>query len=244
VKVVVDLIVRLTIREAGGYWAVMGFSLIELLVVIAIIAILAALLLPALARARQKSLQVTCMSNLKQLGHALQMYSDDNEDRLPGPLWNGMQASFDANSSEEMLYYTYPYLGIPAPADAPPTIAAVAACPSFMKSAPGVNSLADMEGRICYLLNPNINPTPAQCVRPFGYPVPTQQPLKQAQLSQYGPPSELYAISDVDKGNVTDPTVGWWSDLPYAPVHGQKRNQLFFDWHATPVRALVSSAAR
>ena len=99
------------------------------------------------------------MSNLKQLGHVLQMYSDDNEDRLPGPLWNGIQASFDGNISEEMLYYVYPYLGVPAPSD-DPTIVPVAACPGFMHNAPGISSLADMEGRICYLLNPNVNPLP------------------------------------------------------------------------------------
>src|SRR5436190_20179749 len=52
-----------------------GFTLIELLVVIAILAILAALLWPALARARQKATQTVCMSNLKQIGHALQMYT-------------------------------------------------------------------------------------------------------------------------------------------------------------------------
>lgn len=78
---------KLTIVEKMNRFATSGFTLLELLVVMAIISILAAMLMPAISRAKNKASQVVDINNLKQQIITLHLYVTDNDDKLPWPNW-------------------------------------------------------------------------------------------------------------------------------------------------------------
>ncbi len=224
-------------RRAQG-----GFTLIELLVVIAIIAILAALLLPALSKAKARGLALSCLSNLRQLETCWHMYAVDHNDVLPpnnaiGLMGGGTVAegaswctNYVTDVSPEGLVngLLFPYN----------TSLAIYHCPadrSSITTERGVK-LTQLRWR-SYNMSLSVNGRPD--LNPFNMFSPAFSKFTQIKNPS---PSKLFVFLDVHEDEIYDATFGmpsmqwmgdvrmWW-DIP-ANRHAQSANLSFADGHA------------
>jgi prepilin-type processing-associated H-X9-DG protein len=202
-----------------------AFSLVEILVVIGIIAVLIGLLMPAIIRARESAKTVQCASQLRQIGHAFQMYANANGGRLPS--WSGWQIAGGDGTGEDD-----PGLGWPeqlAPFFVPAT-SPLYNCPSFPEGYPWNYFLSSrwlrLKGR------QSLNLSEITVSSEFVLSGDTTGP------HLYPPPlgTALFTTCECDHDDAIGPALRFFGEEGGFNVHRAGNNVLFADGHVLAFR--------
>ena len=203
-----------------------AFTLVELLSVIAIVGILSTILMVAIGRIRSQANKTECANNLRQIGMLIQLYTQDNNGRLPGPLRGGQDARYDygKKNTEQLIHYLADYTTFTTTNEEPPR-AQMFLCPAF------VNEISETNARCYEVRISKLEMTNGQEEAPFGYPSGNAEDAADPPkiLSRIADPSRQWMIQDLDQ--IGTPGYRGSPLAPVEPVHGNVRNTLFFDGH-------------
>jgi prepilin-type processing-associated H-X9-DG protein len=206
--------------------------LIELLTVIAIFAILAAILIPVVGTVRKSASSSHSVSNLRQISVAINMYANDHQGRLPGPVNSGQSPLYRGDREEDatgnLAFRIRQYVDEELNG-ATSGYAEIFTYPGWIANTKDLNGISYF-----------VNREPLPGVFPLGQRLADNNDnmngLTWAQLSNYDLGSKRW-ISEADQENIDIPrAAGWFSNLPEQAVHGNFRNVLFFDGHVEAIR--------
>lgn len=200
-----------------------GFTLIELLVVIAIIAILAAILFPVFANAKERGRQVRCMANLKQLALAVTGYCDDYNDRLPFVRIGGHPAGVNWCASMGVNKWCYPDQGqiyryirtrniYRCPTDTTLAAAQITVIPA---------GLTNKDYPLSYSMNCRFDWTPS-----------TAPPVLVGSITRS---RQVFMLMHEAHSRINDGDLNWWDNVWDVPsgVHYSGSTLVYVDTHAT-----------
>ncbi|MDR1280887.1 MAG: prepilin-type N-terminal cleavage/methylation domain-containing protein [Opitutaceae bacterium] len=201
-----------------------AFTLIELLTVITIIGILAAIIIPVTGKVRSSAANAQCKTVLRNYGVAIQMYVNDNKDRLPGPCYAFVKRNVLSESGKHLFGYIAPYISLQSTTGMLPDNYL---CSLLLKQAvnpaePNI-SVYKLMGKV------QTGPDENDKNYPFGHPIDDPIGHTYSFVINYNPPSRTKALIDVDYENGNGD--GKRDVLPPKPVHGNYRNVLYLDWH-------------
>jgi prepilin-type N-terminal cleavage/methylation domain-containing protein/prepilin-type processing-associated H-X9-DG protein len=216
-----------------------GFTLIELLVVIAIIALLMAILMPCLRRAKEQTRAVVCQNNLKQVGLAAYLYADTFDDYVPRGSWG----------SEPIWFMVFlPFLSHDEDTSDYRNVK-IYRCPSFPRTGYGLNQLPNSEQTVCYVINgwgpdgADIHyPTKLSDIRRPGsmiYLADNEDGWWRPVITASDDASifrcDIFDVGHLPSSDSTDVTRG--RRIAHQRHRNSGCNVLYFDWHAAWVNA-------
>ncbi|QYY37264.1 prepilin-type N-terminal cleavage/methylation domain-containing protein [Ruficoccus sp. ZRK36] len=205
-----------------------AFSLLELLVTIAVVAILSSILVVSLSHVRQMANIATCSSSMRQIHTATMLYAGEHTNKLPGPLWSAQQAWYRAPEyirDGVLLNYIAPYLDLPGGTSTPQR-ADIFLCPAWADQEG--ETVAENPSARVYAVQYRVTLMNGESIRPFGY-AGGSSTTPPATLHELDNPGQQVMLFDLDADVVSSYRGN--SLAAQHPVHGGKRNYLFFDGH-------------